>query len=81
MRNVRKPKDIDGCHLELYWEQFAEPGDKPNITTHVEGDCFVFRANHPDKSELKRMRDLAKWISRAADYIERQLAEAKGEGK
>lgn len=86
---MSKPKNTEEMNVDIYFEQFSEPGDDPTITVHNSNDCYEFHhsAGYKEiKEEAKRMRKDAAWLLKAADYIEKKLikknsAQKKQNGK
>lgn len=63
----RKPKDIPGsANIDIYWEQFAEPGDKPKIHINVYGMQF-------DNSSAEEMLKIAKYLTQASKWLQDEI--------
>lgn len=63
----RKPRDIPGvANIDLYWEQFSEAGDKPNVSVNVVGSKF-------DQSSVQEMRKIARYMNDAASWLQHQI--------
>lgn len=63
MKIVRTPKNKDGLIIDIYYDQFAEKDDYPNITIHVDN-------NEYDESSSKELREHAEWMLKVANWLD-----------
>jgi hypothetical protein len=73
---MRRPDLPDDMHLDFYWEQFAEPGDGPEINFHNNNDLYEFLPDMTKselKKELKRLKKDGEALIKASNYLENYL--------
>lgn len=69
---MRRPKETNDCRFDFYFEQFAEPGDKPHITVYHGDNCYEAPNAYDPGDQIKLMIRDAKWLLRAAAWLKQE---------
>lgn len=65
-----KPKQSEDTYFDIFFDHFAEPTDKPNITVYVGDNCYEATSPYDRADQIKEMRRHAQWLLKAADWLE-----------
>ena len=71
-KRIRRPKEseADDCHFDFYGQQFASVGDPIHVKVIVDGNKY-------DSSVTDLMRRQARFMLKAADWVDDQVKKGK----
>lgn len=73
-KSLMEPEGLN-CRVihEAYAEQFADEHETKNlISVYVGDECVVDETQYDYKFEARRLRRIAKWLLKVADWLEPQ---------